>query len=230
MSVPSSLRKLHWTIVAIAVTAAFALPASAGATIKLGAYTPGAPPTSPPSHDYASMVGRKPEIVMWYRDFGQPLMYSNEIANLHDTGQTPMITWEPYDASLADIAAGDYDTYLHESASIAREWGGELMVRFAHEMNGTWYPWAAKNQSPDTFVAAWRHIVSIFREDGADNVKWVWSPNVQETGKYPIAPGFPGDEWIDYVGLDGYNWGTTNGERWQTSRRSSPRPTQRSPR
>jgi hypothetical protein len=80
-----------------------------------------------------------------------------------------------------------------------------MMLRFGHEMNGTWYPWAG---NPDSFVAAWRHVVSVFRADGVTNVKWVWSPNIQEGAKYPISPYFPGDEWLDYVGLDGYNWGS----------------------
>jgi glycosyl hydrolase family 26 len=154
--------------------------------------------------------------VMWYRDFPQPLLYSNETSNLRATGQTPMITWEPYEQSLSGIASGTYDSYLRESATLAKNWGGPLMIRFAHEMNGTWYPWAGSNTSPETFIAAWKHVVSIFRSEGATNVEWVWSPNVQEGSKYPISPYFPGDEWVDYVGLDGYNWGTNNGEHWQS--------------
>jgi hypothetical protein len=192
-----------------------AAPASASATIQLGAYTPGAPANARTLSEYAAMVGRQPDIVMWYRYFGQPLLESSEIRNLRATGQTPMVTWEPYDQSLAQIASGAYDTYLHESARIAKSWGGTLMVRFAHEMNGSWYPWGGSNSTPETYLAAWRHIVSLFREDGADNVRWVWSPNVQEGRKYPISPYFPGDEWVDYVGLDGYNWGSAKGA-WQS--------------
>ncbi len=90
------------------------------------------------------------------------------------------------------------------------------MIRFAHEMNGTWYPWSG-SATASTYVAAWRHIVSLFRADGVTNVQWVWSPNVQEGSKYPISPYFPGDEWIDYVGLDGYNWGTNNQGTWQSA-------------
>lgn len=202
---------------AIAVAAlAAAFPVGAGATIQVGAYTQGAPASAEALSSYAQEVGRRPDIVMWYRDFGQPLMYSNEIANLHATGQTPMVTWEPYEQNLSQIAAGAYDKYLDESAAIAKRWGAPLMIRFAHEMNGTWYPWAGSSSRPQEYVAAWRHVVARFRADGAGNVKWVWSPNIQEGAKYPIAPYFPGDEWVDYVGLDGYNWGTANGEKWQS--------------
>jgi len=192
-----------------------AAPASASATIQLGAYTPEAPANARALSEYAAMVGRQPDIVMWYRDFGRPLLGSNEIANLQATGQTPMVTWEPYNQSLSQIASGAYDSYLHKSADIAKSWGGTLMVRFAHEMNGTWYPWAGSDSAPSTYLAAWQHIVSLFRSDGATNVKWVWSPFVQVGRKYPIPSYFPGDAWVDYVGLDGYNWGSANGT-WQS--------------
>jgi hypothetical protein len=197
-----------------AVVVAAAAPRSAGA-IELGAYTPGAPANARIMAGYAEMVGRQPDIVMWYRDFSQSLLGAEEIANLRATGQTPMVTWEPHTASLAGIAAGAYDAYLHESAAIAKGWEGTLLVRFAHEMNGGWYSWGSGAVAPATYVAAWQHIVSIFREDGATNVSWVWSPYVLAGGKYPIAPYFPGDEWIDYVALDGYNWGEARGA-WQS--------------
>ncbi len=209
ISLGKRCKRLAATVVAFAALAA--VPASAQA-IQLGAYTPGAPADAKALAAYAQMVGRQPDIVMWYRDFGLPLMYSNEIANLRATGQTPMVTWEPYGQKLSSIASGAYDDYLHESAKIAKSWGAPLQIRFAHEMNGDWYPWGADVTAPSEFVDAWRHIVSIFRADGATNVKWVWSPNVQEGNKYQIAPTFPGDEWIDYVGLDGYNWGDKWGE------------------
>ena len=200
----------------LAIVASAAVPASASASIQLGAYTPGAPAKASALSEYAAMVGRQPDIVMWYRDFGLPLLYADEIKNLGATGQTPMVTWEPYDQSITQIASGSYDSYLHESAKIAKSWGRTLMIRFSHEMNGTWYPWAGSNSTPDAFLAAWRHVVSLFRADGVTNVKWVWSPNIQEGTKYPISPYFPGDEWVDYVGLDGYNWGTAAGEKWQS--------------
>ena len=205
-------------IVLLLATAAIgcaAAPAAASAApIELGAYTPGAPADAEALSDYATMVGRQPDIVMWYRDFGLPLLYSNEIANLKTTGQTPMVTWEPYRQRLAAIASGAYDSYLRDSADVARSWGRPLMIRFAHEMNAGWYPWGRGSNSAATYVAAWRHVVSVFRAQGADNVKWVFSPNVEEGGKYPIAPRFPGDSYVDYVALDGYNWGAASGNSW----------------
>jgi hypothetical protein len=90
----------------------------------------------------------------------------------------------------------------------------EVLIRFGHEMNGNWYGWSG---NPTAYVEAWRHVVSVFRQVGASNVKWVWSPNV-DNGSYPFAAYFPGDSWVDYVGLDGYNWGTAGigVNKWQS--------------
>lgn len=218
MPLGSSLRRFAAATAAILALAA--APAAAQASIQLGVYTQGAPAEAGALSEYAAMVGRQPDIVMWYRDFGQPLMYSDEIENLGATGQTPLITWEPYEQSLDSISSGSYDKYLHEAAAIAKSWGKPLMIRFAHEMNGNWYPWGASSTTStansSSYVSAYRHVVDVFRGDGVQNVKWVWSPNVQEGAKYQMAPYFPGDEYVDYVGLDGYNWGTNNGETWQT--------------
>ena len=138
------------------------------------------------------MVGRQPDIVMWYRDFPQPLLYSNEVSNLRATGQTPMITWEPYEQSLSAIASGAYDSYLRESAQVAKNWGSTVMIRFAHEMNGNWYPWGSGKTSPETFIAAWRHVVSIFRSEGATNVKWVLVAERPGGGQVPDLAVLPG--------------------------------------
>ncbi len=118
-----------------------------------------------------------------------------------------MVTWEP--SSLSDrsadprfaprqIARGKLDRYLHESAAQVRSWGRPLMIRFAHEMNGSWVPWGAGvgGTRPRDQIAAWRHVVRIFRAEGASNARFVWSPNV-DWGGHPFEPMFPGDKWVD---------------------------------
>jgi hypothetical protein len=82
-------------------------------------------------------------------------------------------------------------------------------------MNGDWYPWTG---SPSAYVAAWRHVVTVFRETGAANVRWVWAPNVDRSRSMPFSAYFPGEPWVDYIGLDGYNWGATPGNRWSSLR------------
>ena len=199
------------------------------ASIQLGAYVRGAPGSGQTLDEYANLVGQKPALVMWYRGLDQPLMYSSEISNLAERGQTPMISLEPVDAngndiSLARIAAGEYDSYIHAAATVAKEWNRRLLIRFAYEMNlspGAGIPWgggqgAAAGNSAADYVAAWRHVVEIFRADGATDAEWVWAPNVDDGG-IPFTQYFPGDAWVDEVGLDGYNWGSafsSSGHSW----------------
>lgn len=196
-------------------------PAAGAAPIKLGAYVPNAPEDARALDRYASMVGRKPKIVMKYSNVTDPLLTTAEISNLKARHQTPMVTWQLYRSawsgptiSLSRIAAGAYDGSLRRAARLARSLPFKVMIRFGHEMNGDWYGWAGH---PSAYVRAWRHIVSVFRHQGARNVKWVWSPNV-DNGAYPFRRYFPGDSRVDYVALDGYNWGTAGvgTNRWQT--------------
>jgi mannan endo-1,4-beta-mannosidase len=194
-------------------------PAQASAEVprQLGVYLPGGGGSASTLDEYASMVGRKPDIFLVFRNMDGPLLYSSEINNLRSRGETPMVTLEPYlgsgVASLPDIAAGKYDAYFRKEADAVRGLGMTVMIRFAHEMNllsSDWGPNKAGNTG-STYADAWRHIVTVFREEGASNVKWVWVPNVDYGGR-PFNQFFPGDEWVDYVGLDGYNWGSSGGE------------------
>lgn len=194
-------------------------PAHASADVprQLGVYLPGGGGSAGTLDEYASMVGRKPDIFLVFRNMDGPLLYSSEIANLKARGETPMVTLEPYlgsgVASLTDIAAGKYDAYFRKEADAVRGLGMNVMIRFAHEMNllsSDWGPNKAGNTG-SAYADAWRHIVTVFRAEGANNVQWVWAPNVDYGGR-PFNQFFPGDEWVDYVGLDGYNWGNSGGE------------------
>ena len=227
----SAARKIKNLVAAAALvvlSAALAGPASAaGAPIKLGVYTAaqgqlGAPEDAGWLDNYAATVGRNPDIVMDYSNVTDPLLTGREISNLQARGETPMVTWQLFQSgyggptiSLDELAAGNYDSYLHKAAALAKTLPFEVMIRFGHEMNGDWYGWSG---NPTGYVNAWRHVVGVFRQDGATNVKWVWSPNVDYNGSYPFASYFPGDSWVDYVALDGYNWGTAGQgpNRWES--------------
>lgn len=219
--------KITHTIAALAVcvplAVAIAGPAQASAQTptQLGVFLQGAPGSATTLDNYASMVGRKPDIVMVFRNLEGPLLYSNEITNLRARGETPMVTLEPYAgdgvASFSDIAAGKYDSYFKKEADAVRGLELTVMLRFAHEMNllsSDWGPGKVGNTAA-SYVEAWRHIVTIFRQEGANNVKWIWAPNVDYGGR-PFAQFFPGDEYVDFVALDGYNHGASSGESWQT--------------
>jgi len=140
-------------------------------------------------------------------------------------GATPLLTWEPYDWSqgvdqpefaLKRIESGQFDDYARRYAGALKSWGRPVMLRFAHEMNGNWYPWseAVNGNATGDYVAAWRHLHDIFAAEGVKNVSWVWSPNVVYPGSLPLRGLYPGDAYVDIVGIDGYNWGTAT--TWHT--------------
>jgi hypothetical protein len=136
-------------------------------------------------------------------------------------GAIPLYSWategegeadDQPDFQLAKIAAGDFDSYLRRWATEAKEWGHPFFLRFDWEMNGDWFPWSESlnGNGPGEFVAAWRHVHAIFSEVGATNVSWVWCPYVNPNGNLQSpATLYPGDEYVDWTCLDGYNRGTT---------------------
>lgn len=193
-------------------------------SIALGTAIVGGYPNYPldprPLNDFVSMTGKTPAVVNWYQDWSGGFVREH-FEDVSRRGATPMVTWEPKDYpkfgsavdqpgyALRTIVAGDHDAYIRSYAREAAAWGKPMYMRFAHEMNGDWYPWAAgvNGNTSAQYVAAWRHVYDIFRQEGATNVRWVWSPNYAFSGTTPFAELYPGDAYVDWVGIDGYNWG-----------------------
>jgi hypothetical protein len=138
-------------------------------------------------------------------------------------GRVPLITWEPTTVSVRDIAAGTQDARIEARAAALRAFGTPVFLRWGHEMNGDWFPWGGPTIGGDdpagAYVAAYRHIHDVFERAGATNVVWVWSPNATDAPKRAgnhWSDYYPGDSYVDWVGIDGYNWGTsTSFGRWQ---------------
>jgi hypothetical protein len=203
------------------------------APVVLGANTTGITEDSGAALDaFAARSGVMPKIAMYYQDWTEgwstALVNPRFVDPIVARGAIPMITWEPNldtgdpvnqpEYSPARIAAGAFDTYVRRAAREAAAYGQPILLRFAHEMNGTWYSWGAiPGNTPGDYVAMWRHVVSIFREEGASNVRWVWAPNVYgQGGVEPFQAYYPGNEWVDYVALDGYNWGGLRLSGWRS--------------
>jgi len=124
-------------------------------------------------------------------------------------GGAPMIDLiPPTTATDAQIAAGAQDGYLVGWANAMRDWGHPILLRVLPEMNGNWEsysPWT-RGQSPAQYRAAFRHIVTVFRNQGASNVKMVWNPDKPFKGSVPLAKVWPGAAYVDWTSLDIYNW------------------------
>ena len=145
---------------------------------------------------------------------------------IESIGALPVLTWEPMfvdpekgqqtiPAEL--ITTGKYDLYLEQFARESRQFGKLILIRFAHEMNLAQYHWGSAPaefgpDSPARYRAMYRYVVAKFRAQRADNVRWVFCPNSDSVPAEQwnrIAAYYPGDDVVDVVGLDGYNWGTT---------------------
>ncbi len=169
----------------------------------LGVFEQGAPPAYAPFAEFEAAAGRKPNLLGYYSGWAQPFDASfAEMIYRH--GVIPFVQIDPTDASIAAIADGVYDDYLRSYATSVRGFGHNVVIGFGHEMNAPWYSWGYGHVAPSTFVAAWRHIVTLFRGQGAGNVTWLWTLQADERGTGPIASWWPGAHYVSWVGIDGY--------------------------
>jgi mannan endo-1,4-beta-mannosidase len=177
------------------------LPSDSGS--YLGVFEPGSPPSYAPIEEFASVVGKAPNLVGYYSGWAEPFDTSfAEMVYRH--GLIPFVQIDPSYASVAAIAAGAYDPYLRLYADTVRNFGHQVVIGFGHEMNASWYSWGYGKTLPSTFVAAWQHIVSLFRGEGADNVTWLWTIQADVSGTGPIKDWWPGPNYVTWVGIDGY--------------------------
>src|SRR5579872_3026866 len=155
---------------------------------------------------FAHAIGRQPNIVSSYIGWGESFQTSFATAALRH-GAVPLVQIDPENIPLRAIAAGRYDAYLRGFADAVRGYQHPVIVGFGHEMNAWWYSWGYRHASPASFVAAWRHIVTLFRSQGAWNVTWLWTINViGQQGQQVRSPGpwWPGSSYVTWVGMDGY--------------------------
>jgi mannan endo-1,4-beta-mannosidase len=175
----------------------------------LGAFVKGVPTSYAPMKAFARATGVQPNIALyysgWYEKFEATFAVQAE-----DNGAVPLIQIDPSGVDIAAIADGVYDTYLEKFATSVAYYGARtghgVIISFGHEMNGYWYPWAGRHTSPAVFVAAWRRIVTVFRQQGADDVTWLWTANIIDAqGGIPDpSPWWPGGKYVTWIGIDGY--------------------------
>jgi hypothetical protein len=122
----------------------------------------------------------------------------------HARGAIPLVTMGLGSAGLEEIAKGGQDAAIKKWAQEAKAWGHPFLFAPWWEMNGGWYPWG---RSP-SFIPAWRHFHDLVVAEGATNVTWTWVVNsIWSDPESDPAPYYPGDAYVDWTGLDTYNWG-----------------------
>ncbi|MEK6276834.1 MAG: glycosyl hydrolase [Actinomycetota bacterium] len=188
---------------------------------------------------FQSLVGKGLSLVEWSQAFSDcrssPCQFFDfpaaDLQNVRQYGAIPVLSWasssipnyvnQP-DFQLSDVIAGRYDGHIRSWASAARAWGHPFFLRFNWEMNGDWFPWgeATNGNQPGQSVAAWRHVHDIFTSVGATNATWVWCPlaEIKKNTVRGLRAVYPGDGYVDWTCLDGYNWGTTpeNPHPWRS--------------
>jgi hypothetical protein len=204
-------------------------------TLTIGVYRPELPDRLDAIAAYERDSGRQIGLVHWFALWGGWKRAFNraDLDRVEASSAVALISWEPWSGQMADprwsletINSGQHDPYIRSWGQGLAAYGKPVLLRFAHEMHATQYPWATGvNGNPAfDYVSAWRRVQAIFADAGATNVRWVWSPNNPggETADQLIATYrslFPGDDAVDYLGIGVYNTGPAldwGAPRWRT--------------
>lgn len=227
----SALRNLGLGVTAGSLSVAGCLDRFASPPVVLGIY---------PGEDWARIdpferwLGRRFAVTTHYVDAAIPdrerrRFVFEELTTQWEAGRVPMVTWQPFPRDPTEsvtraIASGAYDDVLSGWGQDLARWVSasgdrKLYFRPFPEMNGDWVPWGADATTIEDFVAAWRRLHGAFAEAGlnGERVQWVWNPNATEHGSHDTESYYPGDEYVDWIGIDGYNFGDSRpASSWQS--------------
>lgn len=180
------------------------LAAQHRAGVYIGVTAPGFPPSTAGLTAFEHATGVRPGLISYYQRFGDSFNADAACyAVMH--GALPLIQVDPGNVSLADITDGKYDYYMRSYATEVAEFRATVVLELGDELNGTWYRWGLADASARLYVAAWRHIVEIFRSEGASNVTWLWTINAIAGPRFASPrPWWPGGDYVNWVGIDGY--------------------------
>ncbi|HEY2278082.1 MAG TPA: glycosyl hydrolase [Streptosporangiaceae bacterium] len=175
----------------------------------LGVFGTGTPDSYQSVTAFTRAAGRAPNLAGYYSGWDEPFK-TGFAQQAQQHGAATIIQINPTLVSVADIATGSQDAYLHRFAAAVKAFGHPVVIGFGHEMNANWYSWGYGQASPAAFVAAWRHIVTLFRQQGVPNVTWMWTLQADEKGTGPVAAWWPGASYVTWVGIDGYYYRPTD--------------------
>ena len=179
------------------------------------------PEGSGPFIKYEESLDYKFEFFMTYMDFWQE--FPQEVVDrAYSEGRVMMLTWQPKmnpevdktSVLIPGIINGDYDAYIKDCVRRMKAIGEPVFLRFGNEMNGDYTVWCDwfYSKDADLYIDAWRHIYRIVKQEEANNVIFVWNPNDRSYPDFKWnSPElyYPGSDFVDWVGLTGYNGGTS---------------------
>lgn len=226
-----SIRRVVVTLVAVVVAAAILLGSSpvdaAARKVKLGvSMTEG-------SRDIAAMdeikaeTGRYPAIWTVWSAWGNAntkKFPSGMVKQIKARGAVPLVFWEPVQkfgvctdhARFKKIKNGKFDWYIKSWAKAAKASRTKILLRFAHEVNGRYFPWTVGScgNTVADYKAAWKRVYNLVRNKvGAKNVQFVWTVAKKSCpgGCNPYKRFYPGNQYVQWVGFSNFNWGAHSG-------------------
>ena len=152
---------------------------------------------------FVASAGKSPAVLGLYTAWAKPAPLAH-MQSIVDQGAIPLVSWGC--TSTAAVAAGSDDQLITAYATRLRSFGHPVLLRWFWEMNLS-IPKDVQclgAGGPTGFIAAWIHIWNIFHQVGATNVSFVWNPGVTG-GVAEMAPFFPGANYVDWIGADGYD-------------------------
>ena len=157
----------------------------------IGAYAPGVPTSYAPITSFRTAIGVRPNIALYYSSWYEP--FRSKFAILAaDHHAVPLVQIDPAHVSLAAIARGRYDSYLRAFGEAVGDFGQRtgrgVIIGFGQQPNGRRYSWGYEHITPGIWKAAWRHVVTLFRREGADDVTWLWTVTAIDHDAGDVSP------------------------------------------
>jgi len=162
-------------------------------------------------------VGRRFDIFHLYYHVDKALPTRDMVA-AKNSGHTILMSFDPDPVNATPtwqgIARGDQDALLTKRAQELRGFGVPVMLTFDHEADSN----IGAFGTPADYVAAFRRVHRIFRDQGATNVIWVWNMEGELFADPATADAmYPGDEYVDWISADAYNWYPgKSGSKWRS--------------
>jgi hypothetical protein len=204
---------------------------SPNSKLTWGIFEPAAPYNFNELNNFENQINYTFPILLNYTHFDNPRRHpdvADRLANAYRAGRTLELTLQTeavpaWQSNMVySVLNGAYDEFLANYAQAVADFGHPVLFRLGNEMNGDWVPYAGYNTSrdPQLFVEFYRYVHSFFQQAGAQNVIWIWNPNGKSFPDFAWNDElmyYPGDEFVDVVGLTAYNTGNYYpGEHWQS--------------
>lgn len=180
-----------------------------GARVYGDVYGKGDPPWDFESWDiYESHIGKKVSIMAYGNPFGQ-LQSGQPLEHCVSRNAIPLITVMTENTTIQKIANGEASAQIEQMGGVLASFNRRVVLRFAHEMNGSWYNYGYTKVEPSVYIRAFRNVANGIKVK-APKVEMCWCPNIIGGNVPDPSPWWPGSEFVDIVGVDGYNFGGTS--------------------